>query len=638
MCGIFGAVFTSGDEPVDVEAALRALRHRGPDGDGVWRAPGAVLGHTRLAILDLTPAGDQPMVSADGCVAVTFNGEIYNHHALRAELRARGHAFRSRADTEVIVEGYRAWGVGVVERLEGMFAFGLFDAAARRLLLARDHAGKKPLFYARGPRGALRFASEAKALVAAGVAGAPDPAALPVLLTLGYTPAPRTMYRGIEQLSPATTLVLEEGGAPHVRRYWRAPFDAPPFAVGPDEAAREVRGRVEAAVRRRLEADVPLGAFLSGGLDSTVVVGVMARQTSRRVKTFSIGFAGDPRYDETRYARIAARAFDTDHTEFVVEPAAFDLVERLVALHDGPFGDSSAIPTSIVAMMARRHVTVALTGDGGDELFCGYPRLLAAEAAEYVPVSLRAAAGALVARRPGAAGERAPLARLARLCAVAARPLSGRLAGWTSYFEDLPGLLRPELLAALPLGEPMSWTRAQFAPYRGASPLTQALAYNFETYLPYDLLVKADRASMAHGLELRAPLLDRTLVEYAARLPDRLRRRNFATKWLFRHAFGDVLPAAIRRRRRKMGFGLPLGAWFRAGLRDYIHDHLHAGARLGEYIQIARVERLLAEHMAGRRDHGGQLWLLLTLEVWLRSLGRSRAEAARPAPALVLAS
>jgi asparagine synthase (glutamine-hydrolysing) len=627
MCGIFGAVFTPPDQPLNPAMALRALHHRGPDAQGVFNEPGVLLGHTRLAILDLTPAAAQPMRSANGQVAIVFNGEIYNHHELRSELRALGHTFASRSDTEVILEGYRAWGEGVVTRLEGMFAFGLFDASARRLLIARDHVGKKPLFYALTD-GALRFASEVKALVALGVANEPDVTALPALLTFGYVPAPRSMYRGIQELPPASTLVFEEGSVPVVRRFWRPPFDAPPLRISTEDAVREVRARVETAVRRRLEADVPVGAFLSGGIDSTVVVGVMARQLSRRVKTFSLGFAGDARYDETHYARIAARAFDTEHTEFIVEPGSFDLVERLVALYDGPFGDSSAIPTSIVSMLARKHVTVALTGDGGDELFCGYPRFLAAEAAEYVPGLLRSGLGRLSTQWHAGAGERTALARVQRLCSVIARSMPERIAGWTTYFEDLPSLLRRDVLSSLQIDEPMRWTREQFESYAAAGPLGQVLAYNFASYLPYDLLVKTDRASMAHGLEARSPLLDRALVEYAARLPDHLRRRVTETKWVLKRAFPEI-PSEIRQRRRKMGFGLPLGTWFRTELREYISDHLGTGARLGEYLCIEYVERLLAEHIRGKKDCSGQLWLLLTLEVWLRSIEKARAEAPR---------
>jgi asparagine synthase (glutamine-hydrolysing) len=619
MCGIFGAVAEPGDT-VDTAAALRSIAHRGPDAEGVWRGNGVTFGHRRLAIIDLTPAGAQPMHSADGDVVVVFNGEIYNHHQLRDELRALGHSFRSRSDTEVIVEGYRAWGEAVVDRLDGMFAFAVWDVRRERLLLARDRAGKKPLYYRReGTR--LRFASEVKAILASGVRGELDPEALPTLLAFGYSAAPRSMLRGIAQLPPATLLVFERGQEPRLRRYWKAAFAAPPLAIGEDDAVREVRHLVDAAVERRLEADVPLGAFLSGGIDSTIIVGVMARLLGRRVKTFSIGFAGDPRFDETHYARIAARAFDTDHVEFTLEPSSFELIERLVELHDGPFADSSAIPTSVVAGLTRQHVTVALTGDGGDELFCGYLRFLAAEAAERAPAPARALGGWLARHVPAGSGERGLVARGRRFLSAAALPFPDRLARLISLFAfELDRVLRPDVRRALPnLSEPLDWMRSIVAATTGASTLARVLDHNFETYLPYDLLVKADRSSMAHSLEVRSPFLDTALVEFAARLPDRFKRRGLSTKWILKRAFADLIPPEILVR-GKMGFGIPLGSWFRGGLRGYLQERLAAGASLYDYIDQGYVEELIRQHLDGQADHGHRLWLLLTLEVWLRML------------------
>jgi asparagine synthase (glutamine-hydrolysing) len=619
MCGIFGVV---GDAPViDVDAALRSIDHRGPDAHAAWRDRDAVLGHTRLRIIDLSEAADQPMLDATSTVAVVFNGEIYNHHALRKELSALGHRFRTRGDTEVIVEGYRAWGDGVVRRLDGMFAIAIWDAGKKRLLCARDRSGKKPLYYA-VDRGAFRFASEAKAIVASGFPAQIDPTALPSLLSFGYTEAPRTMLRGIAQLPPASTLVWEGGRVRSVERYWHAPFAEPPIERPLEEATAGVRRLVEEAVERRLEADVPLGAFLSGGIDSTIIVGVMARKLGRPVKTFSIGFSGDPRYDETSYARIAANAFKTEHTEFTLHPSSFDLVERLVALHDGPFGDSSAIPTSVVSGLTRQYVTVALTGDGGDELFCGYLRFLAAEAAEWVPSPLRALGGAVARALPAGAREKSLWVRARRFLGSAALPLPDRLARLSSLFAfELDALLRPDVRATLPVAAPLDWTRTILDASRGGSTLGRVLDHNFETYLPYDLLVKADRSSMAHALETRSPFLDTALVEYAARLPDRYKRRGTTTKWILRRAFSDLLPPEINAR-GKMGFGIPLGAWFRGDLKDYLQDRLSSTASLYQYLDRAFVETMLAEHFAGRADHGHRLWLLLTLEVWLRSLAR----------------
>jgi asparagine synthase (glutamine-hydrolysing) len=623
VCGIFGAVFLGVDASVDVDAALESMVHRGPDGSGIARGEGWVLGHRRPAVLDLTPAGAQPMRSDDGTVLVTFNGEIYNHHELRRELESLGHRFRSRSDTEVIVEGYRAWGDAIVARLDGMFAFGLWDVARRRLILVRDRTGKKPLFYMhRGKE--LLFASEIKGLVASGRTVRIDESRLPYLLALGYVPAPATLLRGVAQLPPASMLVADESGRVEVQRYWRAPFGEPRRQIRMEEGRRELRHLLEQAVARRLEADVPVGAFLSGGIDSTIIVGLMARMMGRKVKTFSIGFMGDARFDETKYAKLAAGAFGTEHTDFIVEPSSFDLVERLVDAHDGPFGDASAVPTSIISMLTRRTVTVALTGDGGDELFCGYPRLLAAEAAERVPNVARVSARRVLSALPEpVVNSRTLLGRAHRLLWVASQPLSDRLLKWSSLF-DVEQILVPDVRARLNLEGPLEWTRRVCHEFSGGSVLSLVLGYNFESYLPEDLLVKADRCSMSHSLELRSPFLDTALIEYVARLPDNLLRRGRTTKWLLRKTFEDLVPLEIQTR-SKMGFGMPLNTWFRGTLRDYIRDMLAEGARCYELVDRRYVDGVLRQHMAGTADHGFLLWVLLTLEVWLRKMQRAAA-------------
>lgn len=626
MCGIFGALFVPDRAKVDAQAALRAQNHRGPDAQGLYEREDCVLGHNRLSIIDLSPAGAQPMVSGDDRVALVFNGEIYNHHEIREQLVALGHTFRSRSDSEVILEGYRAWGDAIVERLDGMFAICLLDRDRRRALIARDRSGKKPLFFTqRG--GGFRFASEQKALIASGVEVELDAGSLPSLLVMGYTQAPRTMLRGVEQLAPASKMVVTPAGIESIRRYWSPPFALPPHEDDEATACHRVRELVGAAVRRRLEADVPLGAFLSGGIDSTIVVGVMAQASTQPVKTFSIGFSGDPRFDETRYARIAAKAFGTHHTEFVVEPSAFDLVEKLVWAHDGPFGDSSAIPTSIVSRLTREHVTVALTGDGGDELFCGYSRFLAGEVASWVPDAMLGL-GARAARHvPDGGNLKSLRTRAKRFLRIAARSLDQRMLLWTSYFgEDLERVLRSDVQRSLPMHEPFEWNERLYANNGSASVLSRILEHNFEGYLPYDLLVKADRSSMLHSLELRSPFLDTALIEYAARLPDRFRRRGVNMKWLLKQAFRDLLPKEIFGR-GKMGFGVPLGAWFRGELRSYVQDYLRDGAHLYEWIDRNYVRSLLAEHFEHRADHGQRLWLLLTIELWLRSLRTSRSAA-----------
>ena len=619
MCGIFGAVFTTPGQRVDTVKALQALRHRGPDSHGTFQEGDTTLAHARLAILDLSEGGRQPMSSADGRCVVVFNGEIYNHHELRRELEARGARFRSRSDTEVIVEGYRLAGEAFLERLDGMFAFAILDKVDRRLLLMRDRTGKKPLFYS-WQSGSVTFASEVRALLASGVRSEFDVAQLPILLTLGYVPAPATLYSGIRQLPPATVVTFESEKEPALRTYWTPCFDDPRLRVSREDARREVRLLLERAVRRRMEADVPLGAFLSGGIDSTIVVGLMARSSTKAIKTFSIGFAGDARFDETAFARIASRRFGTDHTEFVVDPNSFELVDRLVEAHDGPFGDASAIPTSIVSKLTREHVTVALGGDGGDELFCGYARFLAAEAGERIPKKLLrpAALAASLVRDSGS--PRSLVRRGKRLLQTLARSLPDRMLYWQSYFaDDLDALLQPALQQRVNPSAATEWMGRVARGCACGSPLAKALCINFMSYLPYDLLVKADRSAMMHSLELRSPFLDTALIDYVNALPDNMKRRGFKTKWILRDAFRDLIPDPIQQR-GKMGFGVPLGTWFRTGLRDHVRDTFAPGARVYDYVRPEYVLRLLDEHEAGLNDHQHKVWLLLTLERWLRLL------------------
>ncbi len=622
MCGIFGAVGAPLDR-TNAARALLALRHRGPEASGLACPQGATLGHTRLKIIDLSEAGAQPMSNEDGSVWVTFNGEIYNFADLRRDLICRGHTFRSQSDTEVLVHGYEEWGTDLVDRIDGMFAFGIWDVARRRLFLARDRAGKKPLFYALH-EGRFLFASEQKALFAAGVPLGMDPKGLVGYLAYGYAPPPGSLYQGVFHLPPASRLTLDlpnldaRATQPRVDQYWRVDFSPRTQGSAPTEAvaAAQVRHLLTEAVRRRLVADVPVGAFLSGGLDSTIIVALMAR-LGHKPRTFSIGFSGDPRYDETHFARTAAQAFATDHTEFKVTPADFELVETLVYHHDGPFGDSSAIPTYVVSRLTREHVTVALTGDGGDELFAGYLRFWAAQATERIPAPLRDLGARVAPFLPTGTGTRSFVARARRLLLAAGRPLGDRLTAWNSYFAtDLPAILRPELLEQI--DPALSYHRNYFADGRGTTALARTLNHNFDTYLPHDLLVKMDRTSMAHALEARAPFLDTALIEYVAGLPDDFKLRGRTTKYLLRKAFADLLPPQILNR-GKMGFGLPLGTWFRGDLRSYLSDLIAVPtSRINDYVQPEAVARILREHADKKADHEHQLWALLTLELALR--------------------
>jgi asparagine synthase (glutamine-hydrolysing) len=511
----------------------RQIAHRGPDGEGVALFANVGLAHRRLSILDLTDAAAQPLTSGDGRVSLVFNGEIYNFRELRRELEARGERFRSSGDTEVILRLYLDRGVRAIERLDGMFALAIWDDRERRLVLACDRTGKKPLYVYEDAEKIL-FGSEIKAIFAhPDVDRTMSPAAVPQFLSHGYVPNPGTFYRRIRKLPPASFEVLELGKRSHgPEQYWDFPVEARRAqhdALTVEEAERRVRDAFTSAVERRLVSDVPLGAFLSGGVDSTLVVGVMARLQTAKVKTFSIGFEGYPEWDETGYARLVARRFETDHTEFKVRPESFDLVEKLAWHYDEPFGDSSAIPTFIVSSLTRDHVTVALTGDGGDEVFGGYPRFIAA-----------------------------------------------------------------------------------------ADPVNRVLYLNARTYLLDDLNVKVDRASMAASLETRAPFLDTALMELSLSLPGHLKIRGTTTKWILKRAFRDLLPREVVHR-KKMGFGVPLGAWFRGALRGYLEERLLApDARLYPMLRRGPVERLFRAHHAGDKDNGLQLWALWMLELWLR--------------------
>lgn len=625
MCGLCGVIDFGGRDlaPEVATRMLDRLHHRGPDDRGMHRtARGetrSFLGHTRLSILDLSPAGRQPLSNETGTVWTVFNGEIYNFQELRAALEARGHRFRSKTDSEVIVHAYEEYGDDFVRRLDGMFAIALWDEERERLLLARDRTGKKPLYYSADGTCCV-FASEIKALFAhPEVDRGIEPGSVPLYFTFGYVPCPGTMYRRVRQVPSASYLVVSREGIGAPVAYWRLPVPAEgeERPVTEEEAAAEVRRLLEAAVARRLISDVPLGAFLSGGIDSSIVVGLMSRLMGRPVKTFSIGFAGDKRFDETAYARIVADRFKTDHTEFVVEPKAFDLVERLLWHHDQPYGDSSAIPTYLLCQLTREHVTVALNGDGGDELFAGYERFLGAALTERLPGVAVAGALACVEALPARWRAGRLMSRAHRLLARARLPLAERYFGWCSLFSR-------ELLGELLLDPPRADTRRSFDEHLDAASrasLTNRLLYlNFMTYLPDDLLVKMDRMSMAHALEARSPFLDTALVEYVATLPGSYKLKGLTLKYLLKQAFADLLPDEVRRR-GKMGFGVPLGTWFRRELKGPVRDILLSGTpRYVPYLRREIVQRIFDQHQQGVRDYGPQLWTLLNFELWLRGL------------------
>jgi len=555
-----------------------------------------------------------------------FNGEIYNFRELRDVLRGEGHEFRTTSDTEVLVHGYESWGIGLMARLEGMFALAIWDEARARLVLARDRAGKKPLYLCRSPQGVV-FGSEMKAVLAhPDVCDEINREAIPLYLAYGYVPGRPTVHRDISIVTPATVVVQEGDGSWSETQYWAAQFRSE--AIPPAEAVAGVRRRLDAAVLKRLEADVPLGAFLSGGVDSTSIVGIMSSISEEPVRTFSIGFQDQPNYDETEHAREAASLFGTDHTEFKVGPQAVDLVDRLVAHYDEPFGDSSAIPTYIVSQLAREHVTVALTGDGGDELFAGYLRFQGARIAEKIPrwaAHIGVGAARLIPHNPDF---RSLSRRAQRFLGAAASSQEERWLRWIGFLgQELDDLL-PESVPTPDRAEVLASFSAAFtrASGPGSTSLSRALSVNYETYLPEDLLVKADRCSMAHGLELRSPFLDTALVEYAALLPDKLKIRRGSLKWVLKEAVRGLVPDSILSR-GKMGFGIPLSEWFRGPWRGLLEDRLlPVDAQVNEWVRPETVNRMARQHMEGHADFSPQLWALLTLDAWTSQRRRTRRE------------
>ena len=624
MCGISGMVGARSANEV-IEAQLELLHHRGPDARGHYDGAGAVVAQNRLSIIDLV-TGDPPITNEDDSVAAVLNGEIYNFRELREELRRDGHEFRSEGDTEVIAHlAEDLPPVELARRLDGMFGFAVWDERRRRLVLGRDRLGKKPLYFWHQPGGPLVFGSEIKAVLAnPDVPRRLNPRAVPAYLTFGYVPTPETFFEGVKSVPPGHVLTLDAGSEPVIERYW-----SPPVAgqngvsradVSLDEAAREVRRLLTAAVSRRLISDVPLGAFLSGGIDSSAVVGVMASLVDQPVETFTIGFDDRDGFDERPFAAAVARRHRTNHHEFVVDPDAVDLVERLVWHHDQPFGDSSAVPTFLLSEVTRSQVTVALSGDGGDEVFAGYERFAAGLAAERFarfPRPLRAGAGGALGVLPPRS-LRGRTSSLQRFVAVAEQGLPDAYLSWISYIQG------PERDALLD-GRRDDWAiadyRAIWASSAGAPTLNRLLDLNLRTYLLDDLLVKTDRMSMAHGLEVRCPFLDTELLAYAAQLPPHLKARGMTLKRVLKRAVADLLPDGIVKR-PKRGFGVPLDRWFREDLKAYVAGTLGSpDARVKQNLSPTAVDRILAEHASGTRNHGHALWTLLTLEVFLRKEG-----------------
>jgi len=624
MCGIVAIAGNNDSCSESLVTRLRdALAHRGPDDAGVHVEEGVALGHRRLAILDLSPAGHQPMSNPDGSLWLVFNGEIYNYVELRQELLARGHRLRSQSDSEVLLRLYEEEGEACVHRLRGMFAFAIWDRRRRQLFAARDRLGKKPLYYAVTP-GGLVVASEIKALLLhPAVEPAPDYEALRHYLALQYVPSPLTAFRSVKRLPPAHTLTWH-AGATSLSRYWSLSYEPKP-ATTEDEAARRLEDTLRQAVRIRLRADVPTGVLLSGGVDSSLVAALAAEHVPR-LKTFTIGFREEG-FDERRIARQVASRLGADHYELEARPDLVSLLPRFVRQFDQPLADPAALPTMALAELTSEHVTVALNGDGGDEAFAGYPRYRGAphwRAFRRLPSLLRGRA--LWDRVAGVAGHASASAesRLRRLAHLGGESASDH------YLRSM-SLFNREWLDALVSDGPLSFAhdwdawrplRAAFGEARdeGLGEVDSLLAVDSVTYLPDCLLLKVDMAAMAHGLEVRSPLLDHEVFESAALLPESMKLRSGTGKFLLKRVARSLLPASVVDR-PKAGFGVPLGRWLRHELRDVLRDTLLDGRLAARgYFRTATVERLIKEHLHDGADRAAMLWCLLVLETWHREV------------------
>ncbi|MEJ7623921.1 MAG: asparagine synthase (glutamine-hydrolyzing) [Pyrinomonadaceae bacterium] len=621
MCGIAGFISETTDRVDErlarLDAMCRVITHRGPDEQGTAVEGRAALGMRRLSIIDLA-TGQQPIYNADRSKLIVFNGEIYNYRELKSDLESRGYKFRTNSDTETIIHAYDEYGPACLERLSGMFAFAIWDIRDQSLFLARDRVGKKPLYYTLTSNGELVFGSEMKVLLEhGGVNRAVDLGALDAYLTFGYVPEELCIFDGVHKLEPGHYLTFR-GGQFSTRRYWDFDYSAPELTESEDEIGSTLLQRLREAVGRRLISEVPLGAFLSGGVDSSAVVGLMSQILSTPVKTFSIGFNEDS-FDELKYARIAAKQFGTDHHEFVLTPDCVEAIDDLVWHFDEPFADSSALPTYMVAKLAREHVTVALSGDGGDELFGGYTR--------YVTDRQRSGLGRLPR------GLRQNLLRpLSEAMPHGARgknylfnislDAAGRYIDSISHFNGprkrklYSSEIKARMNGAFEQGENIY--RQITAATNSDDAVERLLYLDSKTYLPGDILTKVDRMSMASSLETRSPLLDHELIEYVTRIPSAMKIKGGVTKYIFKKAIEGFVPREILHR-EKQGFGVPIGDWINLQLKDRITGDLSSRRFIDRgYFDPKYIAVLLDEHSRRRRDHSHSLWILWMLELWHR--------------------
>ena len=625
MCGIVGIFHSRDKRPIDRELLSRmndTQFHRGPDGFGLWDQPSLGFGHRRLSIIDLA-AGHQPMLTPDGGIGVTFNGEIYNYRELKQQLEALGHHFQTHSDTEVILHGWRQWGADCVQHFRGMFAFALYDVARETLFMARDPMGKKPLHYSLLADGAFVFGSELKSLLPyPGMVREIDPLAIEDYLAFGYIPDPRSIYKSILKLPAAHRLLWRRGdAAPTIDAYWDVKFAD--VADTREASAKELMAQLREAVDLRMIADVPLGAFLSGGVDSSCIVALMAGLSSTPVKTFSMGFA-DKAFDETSYAQQMATRYHTDHHSRIVDPDSIDLVDRLIDFYDEPFGDSSAMPTFRLCALARENVTVTLSGDGGDELFAGYRRYLFHARQEQLrallPLPVRKVIfGTLGAIYPKADWAPRFLRAKNTFQELGADSAGGFFASVSVMNDAMRARLRSHTQTRALAGyHPSDIIRTHMNAADTDDVLAQAQYADIKTWLPGDILTKVDRASMANSLEVRCPMLDFRFAQWSAGIRPDQKLHGATGKYLLKKACEPYVPDDILYR-PKQGFSIPLAAWFRGPLRQKLRDTV-GGPILTDsgYFNPGALIQLVDEHQSGRRDHSPSLWLLLMLEAFLR--------------------
>jgi asparagine synthase (glutamine-hydrolysing) len=636
MCGIAGGVWELGQpglDSVSLNHMTDALVHRGPDDSGQWICPaqpssllidgapslGVALGFRRLSIIDLQ-LGHQPLGNEDGSIQIVFNGEVYNYKELRRRLEGSGHTFQTHSDTETIVHLYEDLGTECFEHLNGMFAIALFDARKNRLVLARDRLGKKPLYYTLRD-GKLYFASELKSLLQApGLERRINPGAIDLYLTYQYIPHPESIYQGIYKLPPGHYAVYQDGKLT-VEPYWKIDWTTEKTISWPD-ASQRLRELLTDSIRLRLRSDVPVGAFLSGGIDSSLVVAIAQSILDQPIHTFSIGFS-EADFDETHYAQLVADHVGTKHERFQVNPDALEIIDKLAYQYDEPFSDSSAVPTWYLCELTKQNVTVALSGDGGDELFGGYERyralLLSQRLQRFLPMSWLANSS-MIKLLPDSSAQRSLFRRIRRFCEALGQLPPDRYMNWIQIFGEVTraSLFNDDFLSQLPARDPASFLKEAWNRSGKRDLLSCASNADLQTYLPCALMTKVDIASMAHSLEARQPFLDYRLVEWAASLPSSFKLKGKQGKYILKQTFFDMIPAQIWSR-PKMGFGVPIGKWFKTTLRDRTYDALCASdTRINAFFRPEAIRRLIDSHMQDQENQAYRLWNLLMLELWMR--------------------